>query len=103
MLPLYLQWEGHSVTIVGVEKTKSNTIQFLLFDPLKDGTKLKQTLLSKQKDVLAPMRLPCAKFLTKDCQVVVCSPRQLTELERNAIRSGPNVITASSDAVNRCM
>jgi actin-like ATPase involved in cell morphogenesis len=70
---------------------------------LKDGNLLKQTLLSNQMDVLAPMRLPCAKFLTKDCQVVVCSPRQLTELERNAIREGPNVITAVSDAVHRCL
>jgi hypothetical protein len=103
VLPLYLQWEGHSVTIVGVEKTKANEIHFLLFDPMKDGSQLKQALVSNQKDVLAPMRLPSTKLLTKDCQVVVCSPRQLTKEERDASRDRPRVVTAASDAVMRFM
>lgn len=103
VLPLYLQWEGHSVTIVGVEKTRSNEINFLLFDPMKDGSRLKQALVSNQKDVLAPMRLRSATLLTKDCQVVVCSPRQLTTQERDASRDRPRVVTAASDAVMRFM
>ena len=103
VLPLYLQWEGHSVTIVGVEKTESNAINFLLFDPMKDGRQLKQALVSNQKNVLAPMRLKSATLMTKDCQVVVCSPRQLTTQERDASRDRPRVVTAASDAVMRFM
>eukprot|EP00550_Attheya_septentrionalis_P002053 CAMPEP_0198289370 /NCGR_PEP_ID=MMETSP1449-20131203/7570_1 /TAXON_ID=420275 /ORGANISM="Attheya septentrionalis, Strain CCMP2084" /LENGTH=468 /DNA_ID=CAMNT_0043987679 /DNA_START=179 /DNA_END=1586 /DNA_ORIENTATION=+ len=50
LLPLYLQWEGHSVTIVGVERTETNASQdasefnLLVFDPLKSGTVLKEKL-----------------------------------------------------------
>ena len=102
VLPLYLQWEGHSVTIVGVE-TKTGDINFLIFDPMKSGRVLKQALSSNRKDVLAPMRLSSKKLLNKNCQVLLCSPRALSDAERNAIRecASVNVTTAAREAVRR--
>lgn len=32
-MPLYLQHQGHSRTIIGVEVTRSNELNLLLFDP----------------------------------------------------------------------
>lgn len=104
VLPLYLQWDGHSVCIVGVEKTASGDLDFLLFDPLKNGDILKQTLLSKKKDVLAPMRKSAKTFLKRDVQVIMCSPRQLPPAERDAIRDPykqGNIVTAAEDKVVR--
>lgn len=102
ILSLYLQWEGHSATIVGVEKTKNNDISFLMFDPLKNGSTLKQALQSNRKDTLAQMHLSSKTLLKKDVQVVMCSPRALVEKERHAIRKFKgNVVTAAEDAVAR--
>lgn len=51
--PLYLQWEGHSVTIVGIEVPDSSgatgwecpaSFNLLVFDPMKKGDNLKNAL-----------------------------------------------------------
>jgi len=102
ILPLYLQWEGHSATIVGVERTKTGDFFFLMFDPLKTGTALKQSLQSTQKNVLSALRLSAKSFLNKDCQVVMSSARELQERERAATKGvKSNIVTAAEEAVAR--
>ena len=102
VLPLYLQWKGHSVTIVGVEKMANDEMHFLLLDPMTDGSKLKQALSSPSSDKM-PARLSSSnKLLKMDCQIVMCSPRALTELERSTSRDNrTNTVTAAKDAVLR--
>lgn len=103
ILPLYLQWEGHSVCIVGVEMTASGDLDLLLFDPMKCGEALKESLeSSSRKDVLAPMRKSVKSLLNRDVQLVMCLPRELPELERNVIRDPykeGNIVTAAEHAV----
>ena len=41
--PLYLQWHGHSVTVVGYER-KQEVVSFLVFDPAKDPTQIQSAL-----------------------------------------------------------
>lgn len=36
-MPLYLQYQGHSKTIVGVEKTEEGACNLILFDPTQGG------------------------------------------------------------------
>jgi hypothetical protein len=99
LLPLYLQWEGHSVSIVGIETVlPSNDLHFLVFDPLKNGTSLKTTLSSNK--TLAPLRLSCKKLLGKDAQLILCSTRSLSPSEKSARRRSPPAVTAAEDAVD---
>lgn len=105
-LPLYLQWNGHSVTAVGAEKTKAGDIYLLMFDPMKSGSELRQALSSSnRKNVPSLMRLSTKSLLKQkvNCQVLMSSPRPLTAVERNAIRecSSVNVTTAAFEAVQR--
>eukprot|EP00978_Attheya_sp_CCMP212_P002676 scaffold5469_cov54-Attheya_sp.AAC.8 len=84
LLPLYLQWEGHSVTIVGVERIETNASQddsefkLLVFDPLKSASRLFQ----------------------KNCQIVMGSNhRALTSRERQLSRHRINSVTAAASIV----
>jgi len=64
-LPLYLQWEGHSVTVVGVEMDASgDTKNLLVFDPIKEDSRLKEAL---QRGDLQPFRLAVCGLQPKDC------------------------------------
>lgn len=99
--PLYLQWEGHSVTIVGIQKVCGEALNgrydLLIFDPMKSGRSLKNSLAGWQpggKSCLAPMRLPTNDLLHLDCQIVLCSLRSLTSHERQRCRTKVNALTA---------
>jgi hypothetical protein len=105
ILPLYLQWEGHSVTIMGVERAQTNggssdtevdKMNLLVLDPVKDGTKLKQALSRRN---VAPARLPCKRLLAKDCQIVLCTNRPLSMYEMQERQRQVCAVTAAQDAV----
>ena len=85
-LPLYLQWEGHSVTIVGMDETD----RFLLFDPLKTQQ---------------PATIAISEVIKKDTQIVmVTSFRSMTPLERQERKQASEsnfVSTAAMSAVAR--
>jgi hypothetical protein len=95
LLPLYLQWEGHSVTVVGWDEDDS----FLIFDPGQNGLKIKKDL--EMKKIPSGMRLSVKPLLEKDIQVILCSTCSLTQADKQARRSRPSVATAADDAVVR--
>jgi hypothetical protein len=123
VLPLYLQWPGHSVTIIGVIQALnvkgqnissiSAGLDLLIFDPSKSGSKLMHRL--EQQNVrppvkqgslvesLIPFRLPLARLKGKDCQVLVSTPRNIsaTEREMRRLRFMSSVVTADEKAVLR--
>lgn len=120
VLPLYLQWEGHSVSIVGAERkvipnastNGIHDINLLLFDPMVDGEHIKQSLVravaSKStassmasNKFLSSIRLPAHKLLEKDCQILMSSMRSLTPNEKKACRESINAVTAAKSEVVR--
>jgi hypothetical protein len=98
--PLYLQWKGHSVCVVGYEvetQTNGTLIHHLLaFDPMKRGSVLKKSL---QRSDLKPFRVDHAKLERQDCQVVVCSTRTLPASVREGIKRNLQTATAAERAV----
>ena len=128
-LPLYLQWEGHSVTVVGIEIPKSSmstqmmTPNLLILDPLQKSQKLQSGLddchtsqsaqgnLEESSCLPACVKLPWQQISRKDLQIVVCTERSMPFAEREACKShhhGTNrlalqgrVVTAAQDAVRR--
>ena len=88
VLPLYLQWQGHSVTIVGMDGKD----EFLVFDPLK-----------KQ----VPSRLPVGKVITKDTQLIMVTSFRSLSLKEQQMRKGEDearfVATAANEDVRRSM
>lgn len=97
LLPLYLQWEGHSVTIVGIETKPGEEAQLLVFDPLKEGSRLRETLAREK--TLKVLRLPFKRLLETDIQIVLPSMRGLSTGEQNARRNQVNAVTAANEAV----
>lgn len=95
VLPLYLQWQGHSVTIVGMDDNNRQQQggEFLVFDPLK------------QQQV--PSRLPVGKVISKDIQVVMVTSFRSLSMKEQQLRKGANestfVATAAQEAVQRTM
>lgn len=66
LLPLYLQWEGHSVTVVDTDLPEC----LLVFDPLERTS---------------PTRLPVADIIKKDTQILMMTSfGMLTKAECNA-------------------
>ena len=121
LLPMYLQWEGHSVSIVGVQrkpkqgssnrKINSNNqddgddgsgfdYDLLVFDPKRDGDFLHKSLsrafeLENTAEAVGPMLLPAANFAAKDSQIVLASVRPLPSHEREFFRQKINATTAA--------
>ena len=124
LLPLYLQWEGHSVTIVGIQKNdvtptssvlargdefstaRAMDFSLLVFDPLKSGIFLKNMLTGLQPKLscphaltgaasLAPIRLSTSDLVRLDCQIVMSTHKPLTSSERQKRRVKVNALTAA--------
>ena len=102
--PLYLQWEGHSVSIIGIdimlsERNSSGplldpaNVQFLLFDPQRRGSVLEAKMLSG-KSWRDSIILPMTDLLHKDCQVIHCSAKMLSGINRFHLRTGIRGLTA---------
>ncbi len=126
LLPLYLQWEGHSVTCIGIEKIpKSHTagssssttdtscmdefeFNLLIYDPMKSGATIKKCVqqpLQQQTIGKDALRLPTKDLIHKDCQIVLCSlkPLDCNIRQTRAAVSHSNVITAAHDHVERIL
>jgi hypothetical protein len=95
--PLYLQWKGHSVTVVGVRELPDGSYDLILFDPAKAGENLKQGL----SQVLQKSNTPLPAGFTKnsksllgiDVQILMTSFGDAVDCL--AQRERLNVVTAS--------
>ena len=114
VLPLYLQWEGHSVTIVGIEKNNGDEYyNLLVLDPMKKWKDASSSSASASSSAASSsngfewtdmdsLRLSTKTTMKKDCQLVVFSLEALSEQEREEIRcdENSNVVTAASQRVH---
>jgi len=99
LVPLYLQWEGHSVTVVGIERLQGfqdPSYNLLVFDPLTSGEERRERMLRllhsgpeamredlrRGRDPIAPFRLSARDLKSRDCQIMVCGARPLGPMER---------------------
>ena len=100
-LPLYLQWKGHSVSIVGIEKDENGRCSHLLaFDPLKKGSALENVL---KKRLTTPLRLQFSSLENKDCQIILLSNARLSFEDRNRCKFSVPTLTAAQTAVVRAV
>lgn len=100
LVPIYLQYPGHSVTIVGIERIFHDgganiSFNYLVIDPMKDGTTIRKQLwnskVSGKGDVPGIMRISADWIRTRDVQIIVCGCSPLTPSDRRA-RIGRNGI-----------
>ena len=100
LVPIYLQYPGHSVTIVGIERIFHDgganvSFNYLAIDPMKDGTTIRKELwkskVSDKGDVPGIMRISADWIRTRDIQIIVCGCSPLTPSDRRA-RIGRNGI-----------
>jgi hypothetical protein len=123
--PLYLQWHGHSVTVVGVEYCSSTRNQhddnnriaptgqhthhycypthLLVFDPSKSGTALRRDLLLQNNNSdgggdYTRARLSLSQLQSKDCQLVLVSDRIPSSMDLAIWKHTINCVTATSIA-----
>jgi hypothetical protein len=103
-LPLYLQWEGHSVTAIGVEQSATmgdgTTYHLLVLNPARSGVAIETAV---RRHNLAPLRLPFAQLRNKDTQILLPSTYSLSVWERNRLRGPAQALTAAMDHVQRAM
>jgi hypothetical protein len=97
LFPLYLQWEGHSVSIVGIGTDDG----ILVLDPLKDGTQMKSDL--QKGKVPQYLRISSKSLANKDTQLVMSSFRCLTNREKENRMEEPSAVTAAVEAVERVL
>jgi len=119
--PLYLQWKGHSVSIIGIEISKKTSlsklksynknqtattlgdINLLCFDPQKKSQTMKAQLLSASvastkkssgSSWQQSIRLPVTKLMIKDCQIICCRSAVLSEYQRSHRKKNAAIFTA---------
>jgi len=93
LVPIYLQYLGHSVTIVGIERTFHDgganvSFNFLVIDPMKDGETIRKQLwnVSGGGDLPDIVRMSAEWIRQKDVQIIVCGCSPLTLSERRTRR-----------------
>lgn len=100
LVPIYLQYSGHSVTIVGIERIFHDgganvSFNYLVIDPSKDGATIRNRLwnskVSGRDDVPDIMRISADWIRTMDVQIIVCGCSPLTPSDLRA-RLGRNGI-----------
>jgi hypothetical protein len=76
--PLYLQYAGHSITIVGVEIGSKGTSYFFVFDPAKSGQYIKTELGQSR---FSSVRIPITRFNRDEYQIItIKDPTLLDDL-----------------------
>lgn len=110
LLPLYLQWAGHSVTIVGIRRERciasdgSASIRYhlIVFDPQKDGGILRNKLTDelnklgqRQNNSLKFMELSIERLLNKDTQVLLSTARIISDHERDRCKERVSCISVT--------
>mmetsp|Transcript_31805 Transcript_31805/g.48059 ORF Transcript_31805/g.48059 Transcript_31805/m.48059 type:complete len:395 (+) Transcript_31805:265-1449(+) len=106
LVPLYLQWEGHSVSVIGIRKLSLEDVQYqlIVLDPAKDGGKIHRTLsgafdLRTTLDAIVPLVFDMRQIAEKDCQIVMATKRPLTKEKINDFRERVNAVTAERQTV----
>jgi len=106
--PLYLQWEGHSVTVVGIRKNtsaneQSPSFNLIIFCPQKQQLLALKNMLSEltrrdpadislgsghsEKFVKSVIELPVSKLQHKDCQILLSTAWTINEAESHRRKS----------------
>lgn len=118
--PLYLQWKGHSATVVGVRKMSNGTYNLLIFCPQKhklssakdamatelarrESTNGARTAESRSCDKLfvsSLIELLSTKLQRKDCQVLLSTARIISD-EESARRKSCGKYVGFLDAAPR--
>lgn len=120
-LPLYLQWEGHSVTVIGYEvisSSKEKTMaNLLVLDSLKDFASFFSTLERSnaseterkhnayaqyahdsksdiERSIVNATRLPITRVEKRNTQLVLTSPKEISDSHRNVFRRRVQTISA---------
>lgn len=101
LVPIYLQYPGHSITIVGIERVYHDgganvSFNFLVIDPMKDGETIRKRLWDRKISgggVGLPdiVRVSADWIRQKDTQIIVCGSSPLISSER-MVRMGKNGI-----------
>lgn len=100
LVPIYLQYPGHSVTIVGIERVYHDgganvSFNFLVMDPMIDGETIRERLWNNRKvdggSLPDVVRVSADWIRQKDTQIIVCGCSPLIPSERRA-RMGKNGI-----------
>ena len=109
---LYLQWDGHSVTITGIRKIggtngQPTTFNLITFCPMKNGATIKKLLANElssknvttasqsqnkqskinDKYVKSVIELPVSKLQNKDCQILLSTARIMSDEESRMRKS----------------
>jgi len=74
--PMYLQYNGHSCTIVGAEQRKNGDIFLIMFDPSKSG---EHVLSNAKKGNFTMIHFPASYFTKKEYQVVLIQNTDLLD------------------------
>ena len=104
-VPLYLQWEGHSVTVIGIRKIDGDAeYQLLVLDPAKDGSAIHRHLglafeLPTTLHAIEPLILEMKEVAGKDCQVLMATKRALDDSDIDQIKERTNAVTAARESV----
>lgn len=98
-LPLYLQWEGHSVTVIGVEETPKSK-NLLVLNPAKTGKVVEKAIRSKK---ITPLRISFSQLHKKDTQILLPSFRSLSPFEQVQLKGNALALTAAYEQVQRAI
>ncbi|CAB9529001.1 zinc finger with UFM1-specific peptidase domain [Seminavis robusta] len=104
ILPLYLQWEGHSVTVVGIEPPPGNAATHRL----NDWNQWNLLILcpsgaSKSKSKQQREVLSCRTLGRMDCQLLVAGWNPLTQEEQLARKHKSASISAAKDVIDKLL
>ncbi|KAI2496498.1 ubiquitinyl hydrolase [Fragilaria crotonensis] len=108
-VPLYLQWEGHSVTVIGIRKIDGDAeYQLLILDPAKDGSAIHRHLghafeLPTTLNAIEPLILETTELADKDCQILMATKRALEDSDIDLIKERVNAVTAARESVVQFM
>jgi hypothetical protein len=85
--PLYLQYNGHSITIVGYEKNYgSNECNLLVFDPACRGINIQKSLRNDNNLWMKEIKFPLNAFQEECYQILYIDSglaKEMTVKERN--------------------
>lgn len=96
-IPLYLQWEGHSVTIIGVDKNETHgSAELLVLDPMKHGQQIFQNLQTGRTRII---RKSSTSLLSRNCQMIVCSTESISSHHKQRMQQTEHCVTAAAGAV----
>lgn len=122
VMPMYLQWEGHSVTVIGIEPpgaaatTTTGTgssngrndwgqWNLLVLDPMRSGSHYKTNSTNNNPAaktpsaaaIVSPYRISCSTLLHRDCQLVVVGRSPLKPDVRQQRKAQAWTVTAGED------